>query len=172
MVTIRAEEPADIPAIDQILAAAFGRVEADLVHELRGAGALTAGLVAVREGSVAGYVAFSPIGIAGEAGGGRWQGLAPLAVRPGLQRRGIGTALVENGIGLLAKRGVELVVVLGDPGYYGRFGFVPAARAGLGCVWPVPPEAFMMLRLDKGARLPPGRVEYHPAFAALQTISS
>jgi putative acetyltransferase len=95
-------------------------------------------------------------------------GLAPMAVLPARQRQGIGSALVRDGLGRCRELGYEAVVVLGHPGYYPRFGFVPASRFGIGCEYDVPAEVFMALELVPGAlRGKPGTIRYHPAFAEL-----
>ena len=91
-------------------------------------------------------------------------GLAPMAVHPDLQRRGIGSRLVEEGLEACRAAGRELVVVLGHPDYYPRFGFTPAA--GLGLVWEhdAPSEAFLALELVPGAAGEGGMVSYRPEF--------
>ena len=74
-------------------------------------------------------------------------GLAPMAVLPGRQRQGIGSRLVEAGLRILRKQGCPFVIVLGHPGFYPRFGFLPACRYGLTCQWEgVPDEAFILKR--------------------------
>ncbi|CDN89662.1 GNAT family N-acetyltransferase [Hydrogenophaga intermedia] len=163
---LRPEQPPDAPAIGSLIAKAFadnphsGGTEPAIVRELRAAGALTISLVAVDEtGHVVGHIAFSPESIAG--GGGRWYGLGPISVLPALQGTGIGGSLMTDGLARLKALGAEGCVVLGEPAYYGRWGF--AVREGL--VYPgVPPEYFMALAFDGG--VPRGEVAYHAAFAA------
>jgi putative acetyltransferase len=78
--------------------------------------------------------------------------LAPLAVLPEYQRQGIGSALVKAGLQILHSRCCPFVMVLGHPGYYSRFGFEPASRAGLRSQWEgVPDEVFMVLILDSSS---------------------
>ena len=95
-------------------------------------------------------------------------GLAPVAVAPDLQRRGIGAALIEAGLDWLKPLGVPWCVVLGEPGYYRRFGFAPAAESGW--TWSADPageagDAFQLLRLQPGPDLPaPAAAHYHAAF--------
>ena len=93
-------------------------------------------------------------------------GLAPLAVAPERQRQGIGSLLVRAGIGALRARNCPLVIVLGHPEYYPRFGFVPASRHGLSCQWEgVPDEAFMVLILDEAASASvSGTIRYRDEF--------
>ena len=87
-----------------------------------------------------------------------------MAVRPDVQRRGIGSALVRAGIDECRRRGVGLIVVLGHPGYYPRFGFQPAATVGLRCKWSAG-DSFMYLELSPGhARLAGDVVDYAPEF--------
>ena len=94
---------------------------------LRESGKLVVSLVAEADGEVVGHVGFSPVTSAAAT---RGLGLAPLAVRPGVLRRGIGGKLVVEGLAAIARSGAGFVVVLGDPRYYGRFGFGPAAPVG------------------------------------------
>lgn len=163
---LRPEHPADAPAIAALIAQAFdgnphsGGTEPAIVRELRAAGALTLSLVAADEtGHVVGHIAFSPVSIAGQEG--RWYGLGPISVLPALQCTGIGSRLMTDGLARLRALGAEGCVVLGEPAYYGRWGF--AVHEGL--VYPgVPPEYFMALAFTGG--VPRGEVAYHAAFAA------
>lgn len=77
-------------------------------------------------------------------------GLAPLAVLPAFQRLGIGSALVSAGLGRV-KTDAAAVLVVGEPQYYARFGFVPASRFGIRCAFPAPNEYFMALELVPGS---------------------
>ncbi|MEK0085411.1 GNAT family N-acetyltransferase [Benzoatithermus flavus] len=165
-VMLRPEEPGDEAAIGAVLAAAFGRQDAaDLVARLRAAAGLTISLVAVAGGAIAGHAALSPITIEGAEAGTRWFGLAPVAVRPDHQRQGIGTRLVEEILQQATALGASAVFVLGDPGYYWRFGFAEAGPQGWRCLYDAPSAAFRVALL--GPRTdppPPGVVRYHPAF--------
>jgi putative acetyltransferase len=162
---IRPEQPADIPAIHALVTAAFGRpAEADLVDSLRAAGVLAHSLVAEQDGVLVGHVALSPVSVQGAFMPGVL-GLAPLAVHPDHQRQGLGSALVEAALRVAKTEGARLVVVLGEPAYYRRFGFRPAAALGLTCPWPQAGEAFQALVLASPA--PRGLVRYHAAFEAL-----
>ncbi|NHF73647.1 GNAT family N-acetyltransferase [Paracoccus xiamenensis] len=159
---IRPETPADAAAISALTTAAFAGAEhsdgteAQIVARLRDAGALLLSLVAERDGEIIGHVAFSDVTIDGKDRG--WVGLGPVSVSPGLQAGGIGSALIRDGISRL-KSSRKGCVVLGDPGYYTRFGFAVAP----GLTYPdVQAEYFMALSWDGPA--PMGEVAYHPAF--------
>jgi putative acetyltransferase len=165
---LRPEARDDAAAIADTVAAAFGQpAEALLVARLREAGALTTSIVAEVGGHVVGHVALSPVTVDAAEGGGRWLGLAPLAVRPEHQRRGIGAALVAAALAAARGMGATAVFVLGDPGYYDRLGFEEAAPQGWACTYPAPSPAFRVHRLDPGATPPSGTVRYHPTFDAL-----
>jgi putative acetyltransferase len=173
---IRPEQPEDVPAVHRVNSAAFGRdAEARLVDLLWDAGAVIASLVAVDkagekvgdEEEVVGHILFSPVTLDGCDGS--IAGLAPMAVLPGRQRSGIGSALVERGLAACRDAGIHAVVVLGHPEYYPRFGFVPASRFGLGCEYPVPDEVFMALELTPGALQDcRGTVRYRPEFSQVE----
>ena len=161
---IRDERPEDAAAISRITAAAFATAphssgtEARIVEALRAAGALTISLVAVSEdGSIAGHVAFSPVRIDGVAG--RWHGLGPVSVAPDMQRRGIGKALICEGLIRLAEQGADGCVVLGDPAYYHRFGFLDDRRL----IYGGKPSRYFQRMVLRG-KAPRGDVSYHPAF--------
>ncbi len=149
MTTIRVELPGDSAMIRSVNERAFGRpAEADLVDELRSACPQGLSLVA-EDDSIVGHVLFTPV-LAPRAPDLAAMGLGPLAVSPERQRRGIGTALVDSGLGMLRARGCPFVIVLGEPAFYSRFGFVPASRYDLTPQWPnVPDEAFMVLVLER-----------------------
>jgi putative acetyltransferase len=163
MPMLRTEQPTDVPAIRAVLEAAFGQPgEAKLVEALREAGRLMVSLVAEQAGGVVGHVAFSRVKVADCESG---VGLAPLAVLPAWQRRGIGAALVREGLAACRQCGAGFVVVLGDPAYYGRFGFEAAANFGLSDEYGGGP-AFQVLELVAGS-IPKtgGLVRYAPEFA-------
>jgi len=162
---LRPETDADIPAIFAVTQDAFRdqpysqHTEGPIIDALRQAGALALSLVAEAGGRVVGHVAFSPVAIAGPAGAAvGWYGLGPVAVAPARQGQGIGSMLVAEGLARLRGRGAAGCVVLGEPHYYGRFGF----RADPGLVLPdVPAEYFMAQAWRGRAR---GTVQYHRAF--------
>jgi putative acetyltransferase len=158
---IRAEAAGDAAAVRTVNAAAFGReAEAELVDAVRSAEAAVLSLVAVWQGEIVGHALFTPVAV----GGGRAVALGPLAVHPDRQGQGVGTALVREGLRRLATLGHGAVIVLGDPGYYRRFGFRPASAFGVSWDRPVPDEVFMALELRAGALSGGGTVRYLPAF--------
>ena len=160
---VRPEEPADRDAIRTVHERAFGQaLEADLVERLRRDADLVLSLVAVREDLV-GHVAFSRLELA-EASV-RAVALAPIAVVPELQRTGIGTALVREALERIAAAGEDLVVVLADPAYYGRFGFRTDVAQGLKTPYDGP--YLQALALSERGRTAKGVVSYAPAFADL-----
>ena len=145
--------------------AAFGRsAEADLVDTLRQTAQPLISLVAEVDGALVGHILFSPVSLAGH-GGRKIMGLGPVAVVPEHQRRGVGTALVRDGLRRWAALDGEAVVVVGSPQYYARFGFVPASRYALTCEYDVPEEAFMIVELQHGClRGASGTIRYDGAF--------
>jgi putative acetyltransferase len=162
-IDVREERPEDSSAIRDVNRRAFGRdEEADIVDALRANGAVSLSLVATVDDLVVGHILYSPVLI------GRLQGvgLAPMAVLPEHQRRGIGSRLVEAGNRQLEIAGCPFVVVLGHAAFYPRFGFRPARSIGVTCEWDVPDDVFMILVLDplkmRGAS---GRANYRPEFS-------
>ncbi len=126
---IRPEEPADAPHISVVLKAVFpSAIEATLVNLLRAHGKLEISLVATTENNIVGHIAFSPV-VSGVDDHGL--GLAPVAVLPEYQGRGIGSKLILAGIQIARARNHRFLVVLGEPGYYARFGFKPGSSWGL-----------------------------------------
>jgi len=162
---VRPELAADTDSVRAVNELAFpSDAEARLVVRLRRDARPVVSLVAEEDGEIVGHILFSPVTLAG-AEDLRLMGLAPMAVRPDRQHRGIGTALVEAGLAACRQLGTDAVVVLGHPGYYPRFGFVPASRLRLRCAWDVPDDVFMALELRAGCLDDAaGCVEYHPAF--------
>jgi putative acetyltransferase len=162
-VIIRDEVPSDISTIRLIVSAAFetaprkSGTEAAIVDALRADGSLTLSLVAESEGAIIGHVAFSPVSIDGNHSG--WFGLGPVSVINRARRCGIGKALVEAGIERLKSTGAQGCVVLGEPSYYGRFGFV----SDVNLRFPgAPAHKFQRLILEGQLRV--GLVQYHAAF--------
>jgi len=169
-VRVRNESPGDVPAVRRVLCSAFPTgAEAALVDALRGRTDPQIALVAESgDGEVVGHILFTPVEIRSPESDSRAIGLAPMAVAPAWQRRGVGEALVEAGLAACRALGESLVVVLGHPTYYPRFGFRPACDAGLYYGAPGPNEAFLICELKEGAlRGRRGEVRYHAAFDAL-----
>jgi putative acetyltransferase len=151
MCIVRAETDGDIDAIRRVHQSAFETpMEARLVDRLRENGNATISLVAVSDGGIVGHVLFSPVSIEPEAADRSGLGLAPVAVQPEFQRRGIGTRLIEQGLDACRSIGCDFVVVLGDPAYYARFGFERADRRGFANEYDAT-DAFMALELRPGA---------------------
>ncbi len=164
-ISVREERPDDAPAIDGLLRASFDSpAEADLVRALKEGDALVVSFVAEIDDEFVGYVAFSPVRIGGFMIG---VGLAPVCVHEDFRNRGVAHRLIEAGIEMARGLGYANAVVLGDPKYYGRFGFAPAEKFSLSSVYDAG-DAFQALELRKGG-MPPegGLVEYAPAFAEL-----
>lgn len=169
-VTIRPEAPGDHAAIADVVSAAFGSDrEAQLVAAIRASPAFVPelALVAVLDGAVVGHVVVSYVGLAD--GDGRLRqiaSLSPLAVAPEHQRQGIGSALVRAVVAEADRRGELLVVLEGDPGYYGRLGFEHSVPHGITITLPswAPPEAAQILRLRRYDPALAGHVVYPPAF--------
>ncbi len=170
---IRAEQPEDLADIWNVNAAAFDREdEANLVDRLRG-GVATFSFVAVKFDRIVGHIFFSPVEIVPNDGTIIRElmvlGLAPIAVLPTEQCQGIGSALIRHSLVECARYGCKAVVVLGNPAYYSRFGFVPASSQGLRCKYAVPEEAFMVLELELGALANRGgMVKYRSEFDDLE----
>lgn len=166
MLTIRQETPEDIESIRYVNEKAFGqKEEAELVDKLRNRGAVTLSLIAVQEQQVVGHILFSPVTIESECLSSEAITLAPMAVLPAHQRREIGSQLVRAGLDECRRLGHEIVVVVGHPNYYPRFGFVLAKPEGIDCEFEVPDEAFMVSELRKGALAGrKGIVKFQPEF--------
>ncbi len=166
-ITIRKEQPGDERIIHALTEAAFRDMpfsdgdEQHLIDVLRRDGDLALSLVAVSDGSILGHIAFSRVNISD--GSSDWYDLGPVSVWPKDQGRGIGSALIWNGIERLRERGARGIVLLGDPEYYGRFGFRhdPSLR------YPgAPPEYFQRIVIEGEAAS--GIVVYPAAFHGSQ----
>lgn len=163
---IRPEKPEDIAAIRIINEQAFGSpAEADLVDALRQNSKAAISLVAEDDGRVIGHILFSPVTIEPNGGQLTGVGLAPMAVAPELQNRGIGSLLVKQGLDRCREAEYPFVVVLGHPDYYPRFGFVPASRFNIKSEYEVADEVFMVMELAEGALSGcAGVAKYQPEF--------
>jgi putative acetyltransferase len=165
---VRPEQEKDRLGVHAINVAAFGTSsEANLVDALREQAEPVVSLVAEDNGALVGHIMFSPVSLAGHPGL-KVMGLAPMAVVPEHQRKGIGSALVRKGLEQCEQLGFVAVVVLGHPQYYPRFGFSPSTRFGIDSEYKVPEEVFMAMAL-KPAALDgkAGTVRYHAAFAGV-----
>ena len=159
---IREERPEDAGRIGPVIDAAFetaavsSGTEAKIVERLRSAGALRLSLVAERDGAIVGHIAVSATAIGDR---GDWALIGPMAVLPAFQSQGIGSALMEEALRRLRAEGTDGAALVGDPAYYGRFGF----RA-----WPglklhgVPDEFVLALPFTEG--VPDGELAHHEAF--------
>jgi putative acetyltransferase len=160
----RPESLADVGAIREVNLAAFPTAaEADLVEALRDSDAWIGGLSIVAEdgeGAVVGHALLTRCHV----GGSPALALAPCAVLPRVQRRGAGLAAIGAALGAARAMGESLVVVLGHPEYYPRFGFVPASRLGIRAGFEVADEALMALVLDPDAEIPSGEIAYPAPF--------
>jgi len=162
---IRSETDADIGAITEVTIAAFeslqisNHTEQFIIEALRAAKALTVSLVAELDGRLIGHIAFSPVTISD--GTRDWYGLGPVSVSPEYQRKGVGKALIQEGLSRLKNLNAQGCCVVGHPEYYRKFGFqnVPGlVHEG------VSQEVFFALSF--GAHTPEGTVAFHDGFKA------
>jgi putative acetyltransferase len=164
-IAIRSESPGDICAITEVTIAAFKTLEISnhrehfIVDALRAAGALTESLVAELDGRVVGHIAFSPVTISDDTPS--WYGLGPVSVLPEHQRKGIGKALVKEGLARLRDVNAHGCCLVGHPDYYRKFGFKNTPELGHEGV---PPEVFFALSFD--GHTPRGTVVFHEGFNA------
>jgi putative acetyltransferase len=165
---IRKEREGDAQSVRLVNEAAFEtNTEAKLVDMLRGQVQPTISLVADSSGDIVGHIMFSPVILSGHPEL-NIMGLAPLAVLPVQQRKGIGTELVQAGLEACQKLGFGAVVVLGHPDYYPRFGFVSSSHFGIDCEYDVPEDVFMVKELQEGyLNGATGIIKYHAAFRSV-----
>ena len=163
-VIIRRETPRERNDVRAVNEAAFGRSnEADLIDRLRAEGAVLASFVAECDGQIVGHILFSRMLIETTGGALSAVALAPLAVRSAQQRQGVGGQLIRQGLAWLRERGEHVVLVVGHPAYYARFGFSSDLTRALAS--PFPASAFMGLELSAGALdAVRGHVRYPDAF--------
>lgn len=160
---IRPEQSGDEQTIHDLTIAAFKTTpyssgsEAPIIAGLRKGGDLAVSLVAVRGEDIVGHVAFSPVTIGVESGG--WYGLGPISVRPDIQRQGIGSALIEEGLSILRAKEAKGCVLVGDPAYYRRFGF----RSYDNLSYQEVPTQYVQL-LSFHSEPATGEVKFSPAF--------
>lgn len=162
---IRPEKQEDWRQIFAVNLAAFkSEFEPKLVNAVRKTPSFIPelSLVAVVDGEIVGHVLFIRLVIMSGESSFAALGLAPLAVVPARQRQGIGSGLVRAGLKECARLGYKLVFVVGHPGYYPRFGFVPARARGFEVAFPVPDEYFMVAELQPGAMAGASGLVKHP----------
>jgi putative acetyltransferase len=168
MIKIQPEKGEYDTAIHEINVLGFGREdEARLVENLRKSPDFIPelSLVAVKDKRVVGHILFSRIAIQTKTGSFAAMSLAPMAVHPEFQKQGIGSKLIRQGFARCRKLGHKIVVVVGHPNYYPRFGFTSARAKGLEAPFLVPDEAFMVIEIAPGALNGiSGMVIYTPAF--------
>lgn len=160
---VRAEQPGDVAAIAAVTAEAFAGMpfsdgsEPAIIYRLRDAGALAVSLVAENDGAVVGHIAFSPVTFSnGEAD---WYALGPLSVLPEHQGQSVGAQLIRDGLEAIRNLDAGGCVLLGEPAYYRRFGFLDDT----GMTSPgLPPEYLMALPLR--GQVPSGILSFHNAF--------
>jgi putative acetyltransferase len=164
-VLIRDERDSDFTAISDVTFAAFETMEISnhteqfIIEELRAADSLSVSLVAEFDGRIVGHIAFSPVTMSD--GTEQWYGLGPVSVHPDFQRKGIGKALISEGLKRLKEAGGKGCCLVGHPRYYRQFGFEnPKGLSHDG----VPDEAFFVLPFVGG--VPQGEVVFHEAFKA------
>lgn len=163
MIGIRPESPEDVDFLDPLLEAAFSQPdEAQIVRRLRDTPDLILSLVAESHGELIGHIMFSRVSAVSESASAQLACLAPMAVRPDRQRKGIGAALIRRGLEMVAALKFLAVVVVGDPAYYSRFGFTPEAAALLSCPYSGP--YLQALDLSSGflEALGPARLTFAP----------
>lgn len=168
MIEIRKEKKEDYEKIYNVIKTAFQTAEhcdgneQDLVNDLRnGDGYIPElSLVALSEGKVVGYIMFTKILINNN----EEIALAPLAVLPEYQRQGIGIALIEKGHSIARRMGYHYSVVLGDPNYYKKFGYVEASKYNIKAPFDVPDDNFMAIKLSDDDIKIEGIVEYAKEF--------
>jgi len=151
MTQIRKEEPYDQAAVHHVNEIAFENgPEAALVDKLRISCEDYLAFVAVDQDAIVGHILFTPVTL--DNSGLVGMGLAPMAVLPSHQKKGIGSLLVKHGISHLRESGCSFIIVLGHPEYYPRFGFELASNYRLSSQWEgVPDEAFMALIFNRDA---------------------
>jgi HAD superfamily hydrolase (TIGR01509 family) len=166
---LRPETPEDLPGIRAVEEAAFTHHnEADLVDLVRVRGKSTLSMVAIQDGGVLGHILFTPVALdplhPGWRGSSTGLGLGPIAILPAFQRTGIGSRLLRAGLEHVRRLDYGFVVLLGDPAYYSRFGFMPARAFGLSSDYGDGDE-FQVLELRPGTLAGMrGHVKYIPEF--------
>ena len=164
---VRPARPEDTAQIREVERAAFPtEAEADLVEALVASGDVTFSLIAEADGAVLGHLLCSRMQVDADDRAFRAVALGPVAVLAESQSLGIGAALIREALERSRKAGEEVMFVLGDPAYYGRFGF--SAETARPFASPYAGEYFMAIRFGEGPPPRAGRADYAPAFAALE----
>jgi putative acetyltransferase len=164
-IVIRNETESDVKTIFEVTKAAFdtlaisNHTEQFIIDALRDANVLSVSLVAVFGNRVVGHIAFSPVTISDGSPG--WYGLGPISVLPELQTQGIGKSLMREGLARLRSIGAKGCILVGDPGYYERFGFRSPKDLE---IEEVPQQFVLALPLEDSCAS--GNVVFHEAFAA------
>jgi putative acetyltransferase len=167
MAEIREERVGDAAAISSVHLAAFPTSsEANLIEQLRSDGDIAVSLIALDDGEIVGHALLSRMSVEADGQELHGLGLGPVSVVPDRQRTGIGSALIETGIGRAQSTGVQIIFVLGEPAYYGRFGFDAKSAAPFASPYAGP--YFQALVLADLPQPLVGRADYAPAFAGLE----
>ena len=166
---IRKEKNSDIEKIWEVNAEAFEtEAEANLVNALRDSGIPYISLVAEEGEEIVGHIFFTPVELIGDNSGLKLVGLAPMAVVAKLQKKGIGSRLIQIDLEYCLAQGYGAVVVLGHAEYYPRFGFLPSVKFGIKSEYEVPNEAFMVLELTENSlKGKTGVIKYHTDFGSV-----
>jgi putative acetyltransferase len=165
MIEICTERPEDSAAVREVHTKAFGGpCEAKLVQLISERKKALIALVAVGDGRVVGHILFTRVTIANSPDTFQAVGLAPVAVLPEFQRKGIGSKLIRDGLRRCKEAGCDAVVLIGDPAYYSRFGFTRAAEFGLENEYGVHEEFVVLPLHDGGLKNVSGMVKYLPEF--------
>jgi putative acetyltransferase len=161
LINIRSETNRDINGIYHVNEQAFNRkTEADLVDNLRINKAITLSLIAEVEEKIIGHILFSPVIVQPDQSDYNSVTLAPLAVLPAYQHKGIGSQLIRTGLKECRLLGHDFVFLVGHSEYYPRFGFIQAKSKGFECEFEAPDEAWMLIQLDKKTSIQTGGTVY------------
>ncbi len=166
---IRKEKDSDKEKIWKVNVESFEtEAEANLVNALRDSKIPFISLIAEEDEEIVGHILFTPVELIGDDSGLKLMGLAPMAVLPKFQKKGIGSQLVKTGKEKCSTQGYDAIVVLGHPEYYPKFGFVPSVKYGIKSEYDAPDEAFMVLELKESSlKDKNGIIKYHAAFGSV-----
>ena len=164
--SIRVETKSDIDDIWKINTEAFEtKEEATIVNALRNSDVTNISLVYEQNGELGGHILFTTVELIGDTSDLKLMGLAPMAVIPKLQNKGVGSSLIKAGIQQCINDGYDAIIVLGHPDYYPKFGFVPSVKYGIKSEYDVPDNVFMVLELKKNSlKGKQGVIKYHEEF--------